>query len=80
MTNNKPKAPLIGSDGNIFNLLGIASNVLRRNNLHHKVTEMVEKVTSSQSYDEALSKIMEYVEPVDQDEYFNQEFENLDFK
>ena len=29
--NEKPKCPLIGSDGNIFNLLGMASRTLREN-------------------------------------------------
>lgn len=29
----KPDCPLIGQDGNIFNLMGIASRTLRRNGL-----------------------------------------------
>ena len=30
-TSKKPDCPLIGADGNIFNLIGIASRTLRRN-------------------------------------------------
>ena len=29
----KPKCALIGKDGNIFNLMGIASRTLKRNNM-----------------------------------------------
>ena len=58
----KPKAKLIGADGNIFNLIGIASRSLKIAGQNDKVTEMSERVMSSGSYDEALSIIMEYVE------------------
>ena len=58
----KPKAKLIGADGNVFNLIGIASRSLKRAGQNDKVTEMSERVMSSGSYDEALSIIMEYVE------------------
>ena len=58
----KPKAKLIGADGNIFNLIGIASRSLKRAGQNYKATEMSESVMSSGSYDEALSIIMEYVE------------------
>lgn len=58
----KPKAKLIGADGNIFNLIGIASRSLKRAGQDDKATEMSKRVMSSGSYDEALSIIMEYVE------------------
>ena len=29
----KPKCPLIGQDGNVFNLIGIASKTLKRNGM-----------------------------------------------
>ena len=32
----KPKCPLIGSDGNIFCLLGIASRTLRENDMREQ--------------------------------------------
>lgn len=58
----KPRCKLIGEDGNIFNLIGIASRTLRRAGLADKATEMQKRVTSSGSYSEALAIIMEYVE------------------
>ena len=58
----KPKAKLIGADGNVFNLIGIASRSLKRAGQNDKATEMSKRVMSSGSYDEALSIIMEYVE------------------
>jgi hypothetical protein len=47
---------------NIFNLIGVAARSLRRAGLADKATEMSQKVMQSQSYTEALSIIMEYVE------------------
>ena len=58
----KPKAKLIGADGNVFNLIGIASRSLKRAGQNDKATEMSKRVMSSGSYEEALSIIMEYVE------------------
>ena len=58
----KPKAKLIGENGNIFNLLGIASVVLRKEGMVDQIQEMNNRVWKSQSYDEALAIIMEYVE------------------
>lgn len=58
----KPRCKLIGEDGNIFNLIGVASRSLRHAGLADKATEMSQKVMQSQSYTEALSIIMEYVE------------------
>lgn len=58
----KPKCKLIGEDGNIFNLLGIASRTLKRENLKEEADEMVARVYDSKSYQEALAIIGEYVE------------------
>lgn len=62
----KPKCALIGQDSNIFNLIGIASRTLKQNNMREESKEMVDRVTSSHSYDEALSIIAEYVEITDE--------------
>ena len=62
MDNKKPKCRLVGSDGNIFNLLGIASRALKQNGMADKAKEMQERVTSSGSYYEALGIITEYVD------------------
>ena len=59
---DKPKCPLIGANGNIFNLLGMASRTLRENGMREEVKEMQSRVTISGSYSEALNVIGEYVE------------------
>lgn len=59
----KPKCKLIGENGNIFNLMGIASRALKEAGMKDEAAEMVEKITkSAKSYDEALTIIAEYVE------------------
>ncbi|WP_353892913.1 hypothetical protein PRVXH_002303 [Proteinivorax hydrogeniformans] len=58
----KPKVKLIGENGNIFNLIGIASRALKGVGMKKEAEEMVEKVILSTSYDEALRVLMEYVE------------------
>ncbi len=57
----KPDCELIGQDGNIFNLMGIASRTLRRNGMAEEATEMCTRITKSGSYDAALCIIGEYV-------------------
>jgi hypothetical protein len=60
----KPKCKLIGEDGNIFNLMGIASRTLKRAGLEEEAKEMVDRIFKSESYDRALQIIMDYVEVV----------------
>ena len=62
----KPKCALIGQNGNIFNLVGIASRTLKQNGMREEAKEMSDKVFSSHSYDEALNIIGEYVEITDE--------------
>lgn len=65
----KPLSPIIGADGNIFNLMGIASRSLKNAGMGDAAKEMQSRVTASGSYSEALSIISEYVEPVDAAEW-----------
>lgn len=59
----KPKAKVIGENGNIFVTLGIAANALKRAGLRKEAQEMTMKVwDDAKSYEEALIIIMEYVE------------------
>ena len=60
--------PLIGENGNIYNLVGIAAKTLKRNGMSTEATEMTEKVFGSGSYEEALSIIGEYVNITSVDE------------
>lgn len=62
----KPRCALIGQDGNIFNLVGIASRTLKRNGMQEESKEMSNRVFKSHSYDEALCIIGEYVEITDE--------------
>ena len=64
----KPDCPLIGQDGNIFNLLGIASRTLKDHDMADEASEMRNRVMGSGSYDEALSIIGEYVHITSVDE------------
>lgn len=57
----KPDCPLIGQDGNIFHLLGIASRTLRENGLDEQACQMQLRVCQSHSYEAALSIIGDYV-------------------
>ena len=53
---------LVGEDGNIFFILGRVREALRRGGRPDLVPEVTIAVTSSRSYEEALGRIMEYVE------------------
>ena len=57
----KPDCPLIGRNGNIFNLIGIASQTLRQHDMEEQAAEMFNRITQCQSYDSALSIIGDYV-------------------
>lgn len=57
----KPDCPLIGQDGNIFNLMGIASRTLREAGLPEQAKEMCKRIHSAGSYGEALNIIGDYV-------------------
>ena len=71
----KPDCPLIGQDGNIFNLLGIASRTLKDHDMADEASEMRNRVMSSGSYDEALSIIGEYVHITSVDETLSDDIE-----
>ena len=58
----KPSMHLEGQDGNIFNILGLASRLLKEAGQKGQADEMFRRVTSSGSYEEALHIISEYVE------------------
>lgn len=64
----KPDCPLIGKDGNIFNLIGIASKTLRDNGLAEQAVQMRDRIRVSGSYGEALCIIGEYVNITSEDE------------
>ena len=59
----KPDCQLIGEDGNIFNLIGIAARTLRQNGLDAQAKEMQERIMGGEcgDYSAALNVIGEYV-------------------
>lgn len=61
---DKPTCKLIGENGNIFNLIRIASRELKQSGLKELAEEMQKRITNGEAgnYDEALQIIMEYVE------------------
>jgi len=53
---------LIGEDGNIFNLIGLVRNAMYRASVpREQILEFQKEVILSESHDEALSKIQEWV-------------------
>ena len=64
----KPDCRLIGEDGNILNLMGLAARTLRHNGLAEQATEMTGRIHECSSYDEALGIIGEYVNITGEDE------------
>jgi hypothetical protein len=59
----RPKVKLVGQNGNIYNLIGVASKELRKAGFITESKEMTDKIFQCSSYDEALSTICEYVNP-----------------
>lgn len=60
----KPSCPLIGQNGNIFHLMGLASRTLRQCGMADEAKEMQNRIMGGDchSYEEALRIISEYVE------------------
>lgn len=75
----KPDCKLIGEDGNVFNLLGIASRTLRRSGLADQAKEMCDRVYSSSSYGEVLCIIGDYVNITGNDDLDECEDESMEF-
>lgn len=75
----KPDCKLIGEDGNIFNLMGIASKILRQNGMAEEAVEMRDRICASGSYDEALCIIGGYVNITGGDDLDECEDESMEF-
>ena len=67
-TQQKPDCPLIGQNGNIFNLAGIAALTLKDHGMGEQAEEMKNRIYASGSYYEALNIIGEYVNITSEDE------------
>lgn len=58
----KPKCKLVGQDGNMFNLIAVVSQTLKKAGLRDQANEMTKKCFQASSYDEALAIMMDYIE------------------
>ena len=59
----KPRVKLVGTDGNIFAVLGVAVNALREAGQAEKADELKEKVFHLRGdYYQALAIILDYVD------------------
>lgn len=59
---DKPVCKLVGTDGNVFSIIGAVSKTLKRAGQPEKAKEFQNKAFSSGSYDAVLQLCMEYVE------------------
>ena len=62
MSKTNLSVKVIGENGNVFSILGRVSKELKHNGYHDMAVEMSGRVFKSESYDEALGIMQEYVE------------------
>ena len=74
----KPDCALIGADGNIFNLLGIAKRTLIDNGMVAESKEMCSRIYQCGSYSEALNVLDDYVNITSVDEDTGEDVENAE--
>ena len=53
----------IGTDGNVFAIIGAVSRALRRDGQRERATEWAQRAMTCESYDAVLALTFEYVEP-----------------
>lgn len=59
---DKPECQLVGTDGNVFAVIGNVRRALLRAGLPDYAAEWVQRATSSGSYDEVLALLHHYVD------------------
>jgi len=64
MNTKKPVCELVGTNGNVFALIGTVTKCLRRSGQGEKIKELRERALKCESYDAVLQLISEYVEVV----------------
>jgi hypothetical protein len=58
----KPRCKLVGTDGNVFAIIGTVSNSLKKAGQSEKAAEFRKRAMSSGSYDDVLQLCFEYVD------------------
>lgn len=66
MNKEKIDDPIIGANGNVFNLINICANSLKGAGFENEAEEMKQRIFKSKSYDEALMIMQEYINPVEE--------------
>ncbi len=75
ITKEKPKCNIHDAFGTMLEIIGLASKTLKENNMVAESRRMIERATTSYSYDEALDIINEYVETIDRNKEQEEEEE-----
>jgi hypothetical protein len=58
----KPECELVGTDGNVFAIIGQVSKALKRDGQRDRAKEWSERAMKCGSYDEVLQLLHDYVE------------------
>jgi hypothetical protein len=58
----KPVCKLVGTDGNVFSVIGNVARALRKAGLGERATEFTQKAIQQPSYDAVLQLCFEYVD------------------
>lgn len=58
----KPSCKLVGTDGNVFSIIGLVSKTLQRAKQPERAAEFQKKAMSAGSYDAVLAMVHDYVE------------------
>lgn len=74
----KVNAPIIGANGNVFNLIGICRRELKKSGYYKEAEELGKRVTECQSYEEALNLMMEYVNPISEYDMEIDDYSDID--
>lgn len=58
----KPTVKLVGTDGNIFSIIGLCTKALKQAGQIEQAKEMTDKAFKAVGYHEAIAVCMEYVD------------------
>lgn len=59
----KPTVKLVGTNGNVFAIIGTVERALRKDNQPERAKEWIEATNECHSYDDVLQLLFKYVEP-----------------